>query len=113
MIATATVPQTTIISLEGHIDAASATDLKNQLAKTVASDTHPAILVDMERVEFLDSAGLMVLVSTLSLAQRLGRKFGLCAVSPAIRMIFELTQLDRVFEIFDNRYAFETALAVA
>jgi len=113
VIATVTAPQTTIISLAGHIDAASAMDLKDQLAKTVSSDTRPAILVDMERVEFLDSAGLMALVSAFSLAQRLGRKFGLCAVSPAIRMIFELTQLDRAFEIFDNRHAFETALSIA
>jgi anti-anti-sigma regulatory factor len=53
----------------------------------------------------------MALVSALTLAQQLGKRFSLCSVAPSIRIIFELTQLDRVFEIFDNAVEFEAAIA--
>jgi anti-sigma B factor antagonist len=55
--------------------------------------------VDLEQVESLDSAGLMALVSGVKLAQRLGLSLSLSSVSPTLKIIFELTQLDKVFEI--------------
>lgn len=101
----------TVIKLQGHINAANAVEFQRQLSAAVSeSDRHP-VLVDMERVESLDSAGLMALVAAFNLAQSLDLRFSLCAMSPSIKMIFELTQLDRVFEIFDNRNAFEAVLA--
>jgi anti-anti-sigma regulatory factor len=53
----------------------------------------------------------MVLVSALTTAQQSSKRFALCNVSSSIRIIFELTQLDRVFEMFDSRSAFESAIA--
>ncbi len=101
--------QLTILQPSGHINAANAAEFQRQLTATVTSDQH-AVLVDMQRVESLDSAGLMSLVCALRLAQRLNRCFSLCSVSPTIRMIFELTQLDGAFEIFDSRNAFVATL---
>ena len=88
----------------GHINAANAAQFQQQLTTAVNTGTS-AILVDMVKVESLDSAGLMALVSALSLAQSQNKQFSLCGVSPSIRIIFELTQLDRVFEIVENRDA--------
>lgn len=100
----------TILQPTGHINAANASEFQTQLSKAVASDPE-AVLIDMQRVESLDSAGLMVLVSSLSLAQSLKRRLSLCSVAPSIRIIFELTQLDAAFEIFDNRDAFAATMA--
>ena len=99
-------PQNTVVHLQGHLNAANASQLQERLAVAVVSEANASLLVDMSAVESLDSAGLMVLISTLTLAQRLNKRFGLCAVSPSIQIIFELTQLDRVFEIFNNSSTF-------
>jgi anti-anti-sigma factor len=103
--------QVTIIQPSGHINAANAAEFQNQLATAVASESYSVVLVDMQQVESLDSAGLMALVSALSLAQTLKRRFSLCSVAPSIRIIFELTQLDGAFEIFESRDAFATTIA--
>lgn len=95
----------TIIQPSGHINAANAAEFQQQLTAAVKS-AQSAILVDMSRVETLDSAGLMSLVSAFRLAQGLKQRFSLCSVAPSIRMIFELTQLDAAFEIFENRDTF-------
>ncbi len=100
-----------VVHLKGHINAANAADFQTQLTSAVSSSGNPAILVDMAQVDSLDSAGLMALVSALTLAQRLDRRFSLCCVSPSIRIIFELTQLDRVFEIFENPSALTVVAA--
>jgi anti-sigma B factor antagonist len=100
-----------VICLQGHLNAANASNLQESLATAVLSEANATLLVDMSAVESLDSAGLMALVSTLSLAQRLDKRFGLCAVSPSIRIIFELTQLDRVFEIFERSSTFAATVA--
>jgi len=47
------------------------------------------------------------LVSGLKQSKKMGRRFSLCSVSPGIKMILELSQLDRVFEIFENVDSFE------
>lgn len=81
------------------------------MIKLVAQEGHSSVLVDLEQVESIDSAGLIALVRGLKLAQTLGRRFSICCVSPSIRIIFELTQLDQVFEIFDSKATFEAMLA--
>jgi anti-sigma B factor antagonist len=101
----------TVVQPCGHLNASNAVGLQQQLMSAVSSQCSSTVLVDMSQVESLDSAGLMSLVSALTLSQRLNQKFGLCCVSPSIRIIFELTQLDRAFEIFDSRSAFESAVA--
>ncbi len=99
-------PQTIVICPQGYVNAANASALQTQLAIAVTSEQTSALMVDLRDVESLDSAGLMVLVSTLSLAQKQNKRFSLCSMSASIRIIFELTQLDRVFEIFDDSAAF-------
>jgi anti-sigma B factor antagonist len=88
-----------VIRPQGHVNAASATELQRQLNQVLLSAETTSVQVDMSQVESLDSAGLMVLVAGLSVAQRLDKSFSLCSVSASIRIIFELTQLDRVFDI--------------
>lgn len=106
----ASAKEITVVQPSGPINAANAAAFRSELHQAVESATDSPLLVDMEKVEFLDSAGLMVLVTALSRAQKVQRKFGLCSVDPAIKMIFELTQLERVFELHESRAAFEAAI---
>ncbi|HEY9749295.1 MAG TPA: STAS domain-containing protein [Allocoleopsis sp.] len=103
-------PQFEVFQAAGHLNAANATELQNQLRHKVACSAAPHVVVDMAQVDSLDSSGLMVLVGVLSFAQRLGCQLVLCSISPSVQIIFELTQLDRVFPIFENQAAFAATL---
>ncbi|MGG6293168.1 STAS domain-containing protein [Leptolyngbya sp. AN02str] len=87
---------------EGHINASNAAQLQQELSDLVTSVHCDSLIVDMSEVESLDSAGLMALVATLNRAQQLHKTFGICKVPPSIQIIFELTQLDQAFNIFDQ-----------
>jgi anti-sigma B factor antagonist len=49
------------------------------------------------------------LVSSLSLAQTLNKRLSLCSMPANVRIMLEVTQLDRVFEILPSPAAFELA----
>ena len=103
-----TQPQeNTVIRPQGHVNSTNVFAFQDELTKAMMSPGSVALVVDMSQVESLDSAALMSLVSTLSLAQRLNKSFSLCSLSAPARILFELTQLDRAFEI--NEFATITA----
>ncbi|MBE9125867.1 MULTISPECIES: STAS domain-containing protein [unclassified Coleofasciculus] len=103
--------QVAIVQPDSSVNADNIVDFQNQLTTVILSERHSALLVDMSWVESIDRPGLIALVAAFRLAQRRGKRFGLCRVTPSLRIIFELTQLDRAFEIFENRTSFTDAIA--
>ncbi|MDY7013044.1 MAG: STAS domain-containing protein [Cyanobacteriota bacterium] len=99
------------VEARGSINAANAETFKKRLIDTLCSQTASVLLIDLAKVELIDSAGLMALVAAYRLAKTLKRRAILCSVSPSVQIIFELTQLDRRFEMYENRLAVEAAIA--
>ena len=95
---------------EGYLSAANSSELLDSLLTKVKSSPAPALVVDMEAVEFMDSAGLTVLIEGSRLAESLGRRFAICSLAPSVRIMFELTQLDKAFEIFEDPDAFRATV---
>jgi anti-sigma B factor antagonist len=63
-----------------------------------------AIVVDLGRVAFLDSSALGAVLSGLKALGPEGR-LSLCALSPRVRHVIELTRLDRIVRLFETREA--------
>lgn len=105
-------PKFTVVKPQSSITAANAHLFELELTTALNQDPHytSTLLVDLEQVEFLDRAGLMALISSCKLAQILGIRFSLCSISPSLRIIIELTQLDNVFEIFDCQATYTETL---
>ncbi len=98
--------QVTTFSPQGYLSAANAGKFLQELTQLVQSPATSPLLIDMKEVDFMDSAGLMALIEAFRLAQELEKELSICSVAPSVRMIFELTQLDRVFDIFDSKDSF-------
>lgn len=102
-------PQITVIRPLGTLNTSSTLEFEQELTAALTQNTNTILLVDLEEVGSIDSAGLMVLVAGLKLAQKLGHRLVLGKVSPAVKIILEVTQLDRVFEVFEGYLELETA----
>ncbi len=98
-----TKPKISVIRPLSSLDAITAMEFLQELTTVILQDSCSILLVNLEQVNFLDSIGLMALLSGLKLAKKLGRRLSLCSVSPQVKIIFELTQLDKVFEIFESQ----------
>ena len=101
MTSLASPTQSRVISLSGQINASNASQFREQLHKTLLATAPVELVLDMSQVEFLDSAGLMVLVNLLSAAQKMDSQLVLCCIPSSVQIILELTQLNRVFTILD------------
>jgi len=61
------------------------------------------LVVDLEKVNFMDSSGLRVLISGLKALHRQGGEpLKICRANAQIRTALRLTMLDKVFPMFQN-----------
>jgi anti-anti-sigma factor len=61
------------------------------------------IIVDLTECEFIDSTFLGAIVISLKKITELGGKLRLVGIQPEVQTLFQLTKINRIFEIFENR----------
>lgn len=95
-----------VIEPVGILDSTKAEEFR-QSVEEVLQNGAEVILVDLKDITFIDSSGLGTLVVLLKKIRGLNRSFCICSINDQVRMLFELTSMDRVFEIYENRQSFE------
>ncbi|MEC4984339.1 MAG: STAS domain-containing protein [Oscillatoria sp. PMC 1068.18] len=95
-----------IFQPSGILDGTKASEFRQQISESVENGAK-IVLVDFQKVTFMDSSGLGALVLALKSVRSGNSKLYICSINDQIRMLFELTSMDRVFEIYANRQEFE------
>jgi anti-sigma B factor antagonist len=89
------------VTLDGEIDVYTAPVLKEELVSILQGGcTH--VILDLEKVGFIDSSGLGVLVSALRRAREKDGTVRIVCTRESILKIFRITGLDKVFPIFSD-----------
>lgn len=83
-----------------RVDAAVAIQFKDRMREVTATP-HARVVLDLSRVDFLDSSGLGAVVAAMKL---LGpeRRLDLAGLTPTVAKVFRLTRMDTVFTIHDT-----------
>ena len=89
----------TVLFLRGEIDVYTAPRLRQSIVDLVEAGT-PHIVVDMSRVDFLDSTGLGVLVEGLKRIRSREGTLSIIATQEKILKIFDITGLNKAFPIY-------------
>ena len=87
--------------MEGEVDVYTAPQLKQQLVRLLESGTKE-LVVDLTKVEYLDSTALGVLIGGLRRMRERDGNMVLVCPSPRILRVFEITGLDKIFEIYNS-----------
>ncbi|MBU0495818.1 MAG: STAS domain-containing protein [Chloroflexi bacterium] len=90
-----------VLSLTGRLDAQSAPVVQQTLCALMERDGHH-VLVNMAEVNFIDSTGLTALMAGFQLAAAQGRSVRVCCVQPNVRVVLQLTMLDRLLSVHDD-----------
>ncbi|MQA97243.1 MAG: anti-sigma factor antagonist [Streptosporangiales bacterium] len=90
-----------IVAVEGEIDVYTAPRLRELLIDLVNKGNFH-LVVNMEKVEFLDSTGLGVLVGGLKRVRAHDGSLDLVCTQERILKIFRITGLTKVFGIYDS-----------
>ena len=91
----------TVCYIDGEIDINSSPDLKKSFDKLIAKKTSK-IVINLSRVTYVDSSGLATLVEILKNMRSYGGRMRLTNLSSKIKSLFEITKLEKLFEILAN-----------
>ena len=91
----------TVIAVSGELDLASTPALEEELARAAASDSGLVIL-DLRELEFMDSTGLGLLVTTNKRAQESGRRFALVKGGSQVQRLLSLTGVGERLTLVDS-----------
>jgi len=69
------------------------------------------ILLDLTNVNFVDSSALAVMVRGMKRCRERNGELLLCGLRQPVRIIFELTRMDRAFRIYEDEASAQAALA--
>jgi anti-sigma B factor antagonist len=101
-ISTSQINAINVLELAGRFDIYTAPEVKDCLAQ--AAQKIPAnIVIDLSQVDFIDSTALATLIQGSKLARTHHGNIRLSGLRPSVRMVLELTRLDKVFEIYLNK----------
>lgn len=90
-----------VIVLEGEVDVYTAPKLKSRLIDMVDEGKYN-IVINLQKVEFMDSSGLGVLVGGLKRVKTHDGSISLVSAQENILKIFRITGLVKVFPIFSS-----------
>lgn len=90
-----------VVVVEGQLDVATAPQLRQTLIEVAFSEDH-RLVVDLDRIEYLDSMGLGVLVGALKRARTHDGDFVIVCANTRIRRLLSLTRLDEIIEVADD-----------
>jgi anti-sigma B factor antagonist len=85
-----------IIEVGGEIDVYTAPRLREVIVAAI-EEGHTRLVIDVEKVDFLDSTGLGVLVGALKKVRADGGTLDIVCTQERILKIFDITGLDKVF----------------
>jgi anti-anti-sigma factor len=82
----------------GILNATSGNELRRQITD----------MIDMSKVTFIDSSGLGALVVAMQSVRNAEGELFVCSINDQVKMLFELTKINRVLNILSNREVFDS-----
>lgn len=91
----------TVCYIDGEVDINSSPDIKKSFDRLISKKT-PKIVINLSKVTYVDSSGLATLVELLKNMKAYSGRMRLVGLTPKIKSLFEITKLEKLFEIMIN-----------
>lgn len=101
---------TAVLAIDGRFDAHQVPQIQQEFDALLASGAR-FIIFDLSAVHFVDSSALAVMVRGMKRCRERNGELLLCGLRQPVRIIFELTRMDRAFRIYDSEASALAALS--
>ena len=92
---------TTVLSVSGRIDTATAPVLEQAINREIEGG-HRKVLLNFSAVTYISSGGLRVLLATAKKLKAPGDRFGICSLSAEVLKILRLAGFTSIFSIYPS-----------
>lgn len=90
-----------MIDVAGEVDVFTAPKLRERIVDLVSQGSY-RLIVNLERVEFMDSTGIGVLVGGLKRIREHDGVFALAGPTDPVKRVLSITSLNKVFPIHES-----------
>lgn len=90
-----------VLTPAGRLDISTVWQFRLKLQESI-SKLSRHVIVNLGQVNFIDSSGLTSLVAGMRDADKVKGSFRICNLHPEAKLVFEITMMDTVFEIFET-----------
>jgi stage II sporulation protein AA (anti-sigma F factor antagonist) len=94
---------TLVVRVGGEIDHHSAVAVRVGIDEKIASERPTRVLLELSRVDFMDSSGLGLIMGRYALVQKYGGSFAVLDPSVAVLKIIRLAGLERMITILKTK----------
>ena len=91
-----------LLVVTGQVDMHTSPQLRRHLRQALDRRSSP-VVTDLTGVSFIDSSGLATLIEALQGVSRYSGKLRLVGLTPAVKNLFQLSNLTSIFDIRDSR----------
>ncbi len=92
------------VSLLGEIDLKTSDSLRKELENLLDKHSGKELILDFQRVGFIDSSGLGVLLGRYKRIHTQGGKLSITNAQPQVKRILELSGISRLITVSDIHY---------
>lgn len=100
------------IRLAGELDHHTAEDLRNKASQIIETQGIKHIILNLGELAFMDSSGLGVILGRYRQIQSYGGEMVVCAISPAVQRLFEMSGLFKILRLEPSEEAAMHGLGV-
>ncbi len=91
-----------VVLIEGHLDASMANTVNEKLNDVLEGDCSK-LIVDLEGLEYISSAGLRVLLYAAKKMQEKEGKTALCSIRKNVQRVLDISGLNTIFLTYEDR----------
>ena len=96
-----------LVQPEDSLDAVGAKHLHREILDSIEGGVE-AVLLDLQNITSIDSSGIVALVAISKAVKAAKGQLFLCSLSNQVKIIFELSGMERVFKVYSDRQDFES-----
>ena len=99
-ITTRTIRDITVVDISGRLDTHTSGPASDEMTRIVRGSNK--MLVNLENLEFLGSAGIRVLLRAFKKLNESGGKMNVCNATGTAKVVLEITCLDKFFNLYHS-----------
>ncbi|MFT4413251.1 anti-sigma F factor antagonist [Fredinandcohnia humi] len=98
-----------LIRLTGELDHHTAEELRLKVTDMIESNQINHILLNLEKLAFMDSSGLGVILGRYKQIKNLGGEMVVCSISAPVQRLFEMSGLFKIIRLeSDENFALQS-----
>ncbi|HHX77619.1 MAG TPA: anti-sigma F factor antagonist [Firmicutes bacterium] len=91
-----------ILRLMGELDDHKAEKIRQMLKKYFLKHPSSSLIINLQKLKFMDSAGVGLILGRYNEVRERGRNVYLCGLNPQIKRVLELSGLLKHIAVFDS-----------